>query len=129
MNLTKRITTLITETVSSPLKTSYIIKQGDRQVVLRPGGNYSGVDLSGLDLKGLNLNKVNLRGANLVGTNLANAHLEFADLSGANLSGAVMSGTHLNGATIDTESLRNAVFEVAPAGISADSLDTLKIGG
>jgi len=131
MNLAEKVIALISETVKSPLKTSYILKRGNERIVLHPGGDYSGIDLSeldlsGLDLRNINLQDVNLKRANLSRANLTGAHLEKADLSGANLSGTVLSGASLKGATIDLLSLRKAIDA---AEFSIDDIDTFKTGG
>jgi uncharacterized protein YjbI with pentapeptide repeats len=131
MNLTEKILAVLTETVKSPFKTSYVFQTGSRKVVLRRGGDYSGLDLSGLDLSGLDLRDitlkdVNLEHTNLARANLAGAHLENATLLDTNLTGAMLSGAFLDGAEIDFDTLRRALDADE---ISIDDIDLYKPGG
>jgi uncharacterized protein YjbI with pentapeptide repeats len=127
MSFAKKIASLVAETVASPLENSYVFDQGGNTVVLRSRGDHAGADLSGLDLSGVKLEQANLENANLTGANLSGAHLEGANLIGAKFSGTILTGTHLKDAKIEIESLQNAVFDVAPAGLSAEDLVSLKM--
>lgn len=129
MRLSKRIAAIVTETIRSPLRASYVVDKDGKQIVLRPGGNYVGADLSGLDLAGVRLAGANFTNANLAGVNLSGAHLEEANLAGANLTGAILSGAYLEGASLDLDAFREVSVEVAPAGLPADVVRTLKAGG
>ena len=122
MKLREKVGYILKETFNSPRKDSFVAEVEGKSVVLREGGVYEGINLEGADLRGARLNKINLRNANLTNVNLAGAQIRNAILDGAKLQGVVLSGTtDMTGVQLDINSLKGAVINVTPLGITPDA--------
>jgi uncharacterized protein YjbI with pentapeptide repeats len=117
MSFAGKIGSILSEVVAHPNKPSYIIESNGENLVIRPGGDYTNVDLGGQNLRGFDLRGSKFCDANLSGADLSGANLEGADLTGATLLGTRLSGARLGGSSYDVAALKQAIFEATPSGL------------
>jgi len=117
MDIGKKIKIILSETFSSPSKSSFVAKQGSKSIILQEGGDYEGQDLRGIDLRGARLDKINLENADLSGALLTAASLKNANLKGAKLDGAEVSNADFTNAITSDGKLMNVHVTIPPKGI------------